>query len=106
MAPVTKFLSGDYNDPKNIRQLFYCPDCMFHNKYLKTISWKRQFTTLQTLQKPMSHKLSDTLYAILWFNNTSKGWYDINSEKTIADAILDRLIHQLHRLELRGESEV
>ncbi|WP_160303951.1 ATP-binding protein, partial [Chryseobacterium koreense] len=25
-------------------------------------------------------------------------------EKTIADAILDRLVHQSHRLELQGES--
>ena len=32
------------------------------------------------------------------------GWYDIIGEKTIADAILDRLIHQSHRLELKGES--
>lgn len=33
-----------------------------------------------------------------------KGWYDIIGEKTIADAILDRLIHQSHRIELMGES--
>ena len=31
-------------------------------------------------------------------------WYDVIGEKTIADAILDRLIHQAHRLELKGES--
>ena len=33
-----------------------------------------------------------------------QGWHDIIGEKTIADAILDRLIHQSHRLELKGES--
>lgn len=33
-----------------------------------------------------------------------QGWYEIIGEKTIADAILDRLIHQSHRIELRGES--
>jgi DNA replication protein DnaC len=33
-----------------------------------------------------------------------QGWYDIIGEKTIADAILDRLIHQSHRIELLGES--
>ncbi len=32
------------------------------------------------------------------------GWYDIIGEKTIADAIMDRLIYQAHRIELRGES--
>jgi DNA replication protein DnaC len=33
-----------------------------------------------------------------------QGWYDIIGDKTIADAILDRLIHQSHRIELSGES--
>jgi len=32
------------------------------------------------------------------------GWYEIIGEKTIADAILDRLVHDAHRLELLGES--
>jgi len=32
------------------------------------------------------------------------GWYDIIGEQTIADAILDRIVHESHRLELKGES--
>lgn len=31
-------------------------------------------------------------------------WYDIIGDKTMADAILDRIIHQSHRIELSGES--
>jgi len=31
-------------------------------------------------------------------------WYDIIGEQTIADAILDRLVHTAHRIELSGES--
>ena len=31
-------------------------------------------------------------------------WYEVIGEETIADAILDRLIHTSHRIELRGES--
>jgi DNA replication protein DnaC len=31
-------------------------------------------------------------------------WYDVIGESTIADAILDRLVHKAHRLELIGES--
>jgi len=31
-------------------------------------------------------------------------WYEIIGEQTIADAILDRIVHQAHRIELRGES--
>ncbi len=33
-----------------------------------------------------------------------KGWYDVIGEKTIADAILDRLVHHALRVELYGES--
>ena len=33
-----------------------------------------------------------------------KNWYDLIEEKTIADAILDRIIHSAIRFELRGES--
>lgn len=31
-------------------------------------------------------------------------WYEVISEETIADAILDRLIHTSYRIELKGES--
>jgi len=31
-------------------------------------------------------------------------WYEIIGEKTIADAIMDRLVHQGYRIELGGES--
>lgn len=31
-------------------------------------------------------------------------WYEIIGEQTIADAILDRIVHSAHRLELKGES--
>lgn len=33
-----------------------------------------------------------------------KGWYDVIGEKTVADAILDRLVHHSLRVELYGES--
>jgi IstB-like ATP binding protein len=31
-------------------------------------------------------------------------WYDVIGEKTVADAILDRLVTNAQRLELKGES--
>lgn len=31
-------------------------------------------------------------------------WHDIIGEQTIADAILDRIVHDAHRVELKGES--
>lgn len=31
-------------------------------------------------------------------------WYDIIGEQTIADAVLDRIVHDAHRIEMKGES--
>lgn len=31
-------------------------------------------------------------------------WHDVIDDKTIADAIMDRVVHNAHRLELKGES--
>ena len=31
-------------------------------------------------------------------------WHEVIGEKMIADAILDRIVHDAHRLELKGES--
>lgn len=33
-----------------------------------------------------------------------KDWYDIIGERTIADAVLDRIVHQAVRVELHGNS--
>lgn len=33
-----------------------------------------------------------------------KQWYEVIGEKTIADAILDRIVHDAHRIEIKGES--
>ena len=31
-------------------------------------------------------------------------WHDIIGENTIADAILDRIVHDSHRIDMKGES--
>ena len=33
-----------------------------------------------------------------------KQWYEVIGEQTVADAILDRIVHSAHRIELKGES--
>jgi len=33
-----------------------------------------------------------------------KQWHDIIGEKTVADAVLDRIVHNAHRVELTGAS--
>jgi DNA replication protein DnaC len=33
-----------------------------------------------------------------------ESWYDVLGEETLADAIMDRLVHTAYRIELRGET--
>ncbi len=33
-----------------------------------------------------------------------KQWYDVIGEKTVADAVMDRIVHNAQRIELKGES--
>jgi DNA replication protein DnaC len=35
---------------------------------------------------------------------TSQDWHDVIGDKTVADAVLDRIVHQAIRIELYGES--
>jgi len=32
------------------------------------------------------------------------GWYELLQESTLADAIMDRIVHTAHRIEIKGES--
>jgi DNA replication protein DnaC len=34
----------------------------------------------------------------------TEAWHQVIGEQTIADAILDRIVHSSHRINLRGES--
>lgn len=47
------------------------------------------------------HGLSSTIIAS---QLPVANWYDVIGEETIADAILDRLVHSSYRIELKGES--
>ncbi len=33
-----------------------------------------------------------------------KQWHDVIGEQTVADAVLDRIVHSAHRVELKGDS--
>lgn len=33
-----------------------------------------------------------------------EGWYELIAEKTLADAVMDRLVHRAHKLDLKGAS--
>ena len=66
---------------------------------------------LQSLDGPNSHILLEIVedrYNIGSLIITSQvpvdQWYDLIPETTVADAVLDRIVHKAHRIELKGES--
>jgi DNA replication protein DnaC len=66
---------------------------------LQTINNEKQLI-LMDLIEDRHHKKSTIFCSQL----PVKNWYDLIEEKTIADAILDRIIHSSIRFELKGES--
>jgi DNA replication protein DnaC len=66
---------------------------------LQTIDNEKQLI-LMDLIEDRHHKKSTIFCSQL----PVKNWYDLIEEKTIADAILDRIIHSSIRFELKGES--
>jgi DNA replication protein DnaC len=47
------------------------------------------------------HKKAST---IITFQLPVNCWHEVIGEKTIADSILDRIVHDAHGIDLRGES--
>lgn len=47
------------------------------------------------------HGKRSTLFT---FQVPVNNWYEVIGEQNIADAILDRIIHDAHRLDLKGDS--
>ena len=66
---------------------------------LQTIDNEKQLI-LMDLIEDRHHKKSTIFCSQL----PVKNWYDLIEEKTIADAIMDRIIHSSIRFELKGES--
>ena len=66
---------------------------------------------LFSLSKEQRHDLLEILEDRYLIHSTiitsqvpSEHWYDLIGDPTIADAILDRLVHNSHKIHLSGES--
>lgn len=66
---------------------------------LTTLEQQQQFDLMEIIED--RHGKKSTIIAS---QLPIASWYDIISEATIADAILDRLVHTSYRIELKGES--
>ena len=66
---------------------------------LKHLEQQQQFDLMEIIED--RHGKTSTIIA----SQLPVGsWYEVIGEATIADAILDRLVHTSHRIELKGES--
>ncbi|HPE87674.1 MAG: IS21-like element helper ATPase IstB [Bacteroidales bacterium] len=66
---------------------------------LQTIDAQRQLTLLDIIEDRHARKAT-----IITSQIPVKVWHELLEEKTVADAILDRIVHSSHRFELKGES--
>jgi DNA replication protein DnaC len=51
-----------------------------------------------------THQPPDTDYRPKWFNSPISEWHSRFEDPTLADAVMDRVVHNAYRLELKGES--
>jgi DNA replication protein DnaC len=66
---------------------------------LTKMDQQQQFDLLEVIED--RHGKSSTIIAS---QLPPANWFDIISESTVADAILDRLVHTAHLIELKGET--
>ncbi len=79
----------DYNvSPKNLKIIY---------ELLDIIEWEMTF--MEIIED--RHGKKPTIIAS---QLPVEAWHEIIGEQTIADAILDRLVHTAHRINIKGES--
>ncbi len=66
---------------------------------LHPIEQQDQFILLDIIEERHNYKST-----IITSQIPTANWYELIEDNTIADAILDRLVHTAHRIELKGES--
>ncbi|WP_235912055.1 ATP-binding protein, partial [Mesorhizobium xinjiangense] len=67
--------------------------------------WRRKTNPIHLSQAAkLSHQTGPPLSTIVTSQVPVDHWYEIIGNPTIADAILDRLVHNAYRIELTGDS--
>lgn len=97
-ALATARLDGSYI--RWLNQLAKTPLLILDDFGLQPLSHDMKLTLLQIMEDRYG-KGATIITAQLPLNN----WYEYLNEPTIADAIMDRLTAQMHKIELKGESK-
>lgn len=92
-------MKGDGQYGKRLQELSKMDVLILDDFGLAALSEEQQWDLLEILDD--RHNKNST---VVTSQVPVKLWHDTLTDKTLADAILDRLIHNAHRLEMRGES--
>ena len=90
-------VDGTYN--KELKKLMKLDLLILDDFGLTPLDKKQQMDLMEIMED--RHAKSSTIIAS---QLPVSNWYDVIGEATIADAILDRLVHTSHRIELKGKS--
>jgi len=88
---------GRYN--KIMSPLVKCEVLILDDLLISPLSLNDQRELLEIIEERYDRKAT-----IVTSQLPIKAWHDAMQDKTLADAILDRLVHNAHKLELKGES--
>jgi len=90
-------LDGRY--PKVMASLVKCEVLILDDLLITPLTRDDQRELLEIIEERYDRKAT-----LVTSQLPVKAWHDAMQDKTVADAILDRLVHNAYKLELRGES--
>jgi DNA replication protein DnaC len=99
LLETLRLARGDGSLPKKLQALAKIELLILDDFGLKPLAQMERHDLLEVIED--RHGLRSTLVTS---QLPVKVWHDYLGEPTVADAILDRLLNNAHRLELRGES--
>ena len=88
---------GRYN--KLIAPILKCEVLILDDLLISPMSWEEQRELLEIVEDRYDRKAT-----VVTSQLPVKAWHDAMQDQTLADAILDRLVHNAYKLELKGES--
>ncbi len=90
-------LDGRYN--KLIAPINKCEVLILDDLLISPLSREEQRELLEIVEERYDRKAT-----VITSQLPVKAWHDAMQDPTLADAILDRLVHNAYKLELKGES--
>jgi DNA replication protein DnaC len=90
-------LDGRYN--KIIAPLNKCEVLILDDMFISPLTREEQRELLEIVEERYDRKAT-----VITSQLPVRAWHDAMQDPTLADAILDRLVHNAYKLELKGES--